>query len=62
MHEKRLNRQSEKCDTFDNRLTVVEGKTGHNSWFVQAVQGSILTKYHWFIVLFSTLIYVSSFI
>ena len=43
MHEKRLNRQSEKCDTFDTRLTVVEGKTGHNSWFVQVVQGSILT-------------------
>ena len=43
MHEKRLNRQSEKSDNFDNRLTTVEGKTGHNSWFVQVVQGSILT-------------------
>lgn len=43
MHERRLNRQSEKVDTIDSRVTRVEGSSGRNSWFVQLMQGSVLT-------------------
>lgn len=43
MHEKRLNRHSEKGDGFEIRLTRVEGAAGQNTWFMRAVNGGILT-------------------
>lgn len=42
-HEKRLNRQSEKQDDQEARLTKVEGRTGDNTWFVRITNGAILT-------------------
>lgn len=41
--ERRLNRQSEKVESIDIRVTRVEGSSKRNSWFVQLIQGSVLT-------------------